>query len=81
MSRFIIKRNEKKKLLDINKPAIKKAIKKIISQENKVLAQVKKRAKENKIELSEIHHQLTLYAMRTHARNIIREVLKNNSVP
>lgn len=75
MSRFIIKRPAKK-ILDLEKPTVKRVINRILAQEKKTIDRVKKKAKKENIELSEIHHELTLYAMRTHIAVIIKDIMK-----
>lgn len=76
-NRFIIKRPSKK-ILDTNKPSVKAAIKKILIQEQKVITKVQKKAKEREVNISGIHYELMLYAMRHHVRNVIRDLLKNS---
>ena len=64
--RFIVK---PKKL----PPETKSAIVKVIKAENKTIAKVRKRAKLEGIQFSEIHHQLTLYAIREHIKQFINK--------
>ena len=70
--RFIVK---PKKL----PPETHSAIVKVIKAENKVIAKVQKKAKLEGIRFDEIHHQLTLYAMREHLRQCLKDVMKNKS--
>lgn len=70
--RFIVK---PKKL----PPETHSAIVKIIKAESKIISKVRKRAKLAHLQLSEAHIQLTLYAMREHLRQCLKDVMKNKS--
>lgn len=68
--RFIVK---PKKL----PPETQSAIVKVIKAENKVISKVRKKAQLAHIQLCETHIQLTLYAMREHLRQCLKDVMKN----
>lgn len=67
--RFIVK---PKKL----PPETKSAIIKVIKAENKTISKVKKKARLEGLRFDEIHHRLTLYAMREHLKHYIKEFQK-----
>lgn len=65
--RFIVKRPKLP-------PETKSAIQKIIKAEAKTISKVRKRAKLEKVNISEIHIQLTLYAMREHLKQFVQDL-------
>lgn len=69
--RFIVKRPKKLP------PETKSAIQKVIKAESKTISKLRKRAKLERVELSQIHIQLTLYAMREHIKQMIKDLSEN----
>lgn len=58
-------------------PETQSAIVKIIKAENKIISKVRKKASLEKVAWSEIHIRLTLYAMREHLKQCLKDVMKN----
>lgn len=73
--RFIVKRPQKLKD-PLVKPAVFNAMKQIIKSENKILAKTRKKAKLQKVVLSDIHEKLLRYAMQESIRQLLKDIDK-----
>ena len=71
MTRFIKRRTDPP---ITTKPEVFEAMKKLIKRENKILSKVRKRAKLEKVALSDIYEKLLLFAMRESIRQLLKDI-------